>query len=217
MDPPHRSPPVRHHRGYHIGSLIHLPHATVVCSVTNTPDLPGLVSPCGHAGLGVLELFHGEVSCLAAKGLPMFPVVPNDHSSSIQSTCTSISQVVNDVVPSVSSPPDEACIEPNDDQILTLHPAPPPSYPVTFFLFFLLFGLSSLIPQACLPDPGVGSYGRTREVGGKQGKAEEVGFFSSFCRKMIVRPCGMWCWIRARSRSSCTWSCADGTCAVVHG
>lgn len=135
VDPPHRSPPVRHHQGNHIGSLIHLLHATVVCSVTNTSDLPGLVGPCGHAGLGVLELFHGEVSCLAAKGLPMFPVVPNDHSSSIKSTCTSISQVVNDVVLSVSSPPDEACIKPNDDQILTLHPAPPPSYPVIVFCF----------------------------------------------------------------------------------
>lgn len=104
--------------------------------MTNTSDMPGLLGPYGHAGLGVLELFPGKVSCFAAKRLPTFPVVPNERSS-VKSTCASISQVENDVVPSVSSPPNEACSKPNDDQILTLHPGAPPSYPVVFFCFFL--------------------------------------------------------------------------------
>lgn len=74
-----------------------------------------------------------KVSCLAAT------VVPNERKS-VKSTCASISQVENDDVgPSVSSPPNEACNKPNDDQILTLHPAPPASYPVIIILDFFLF------------------------------------------------------------------------------
>lgn len=79
-----------------------------------------------------------KVSCLAATRLPTFLLLPNEQTS-VQSTCASISQVENDVVPSVSSPPNEACSKPNEDQILTLHPAPPASYPVIHILFFFGF------------------------------------------------------------------------------
>lgn len=88
----------------------------------------------------------GKVSALPPKkGWQRFPVMPNDRSSTIKYTYASVSQVLNEAVLSVSSPPNGACSKPDDDLNLTLHPAPPRPPSSSLFNFFFFFWIPFVV------------------------------------------------------------------------